>query len=114
LPRKISVLLAAFVLTLCSAAQGPGSYPTISGITVDPEGAVIPGVKITAKNIDQKRSFGAQSSRAGTFRIAPLSVGRYVIIAAAPGWKLKEPAHVTVNISSEVNLTLKMEPVTKK
>jgi hypothetical protein len=110
----MSAVLAVFAFALCSAAQGPGSYPTITGTIIDPQGAVIPGVKITAKNIDQKRSFGAQSSGAGTFRIAPLSVGRYVIIADAPGWKLKEPVHVIVNISSEVNLTLKMEPVTKK
>ena len=112
--RAISAVLAVFVFALCSAAQGPGSYPNITGTIVDSQGAVIPGVKITAKNVDQKRSFGAQSSGAGTFRIAPVSVGRYVITATAPGWKLKEPVHVTVDISSEVNLTLKMEPVAKK
>jgi Carboxypeptidase regulatory-like domain len=112
--RKISAVLAVFVLTLCSAAQGPGSYPTITGTIVGREGAVIPDVKVTAKNIDQKHSFQARSNGAGTFRIAPLSVGHYVIYAGAPGWKLKEPVRVTVDISSEVKLTLKMEPTAKK
>jgi hypothetical protein len=47
---------------------------------------VIPGVKIIAKNIDP----------------------------SATGWRLNEPVHVTIDISSEVKLTLKMEPVGKK
>lgn len=112
--RKISAVFAVLFLMLCSAAQGPGSYPEITGTVTDPEGAVIPHVKITAKNIDQKRSFHSLSNDAGIFRIAPLSLGHYVIYARAPGWRLKEPVQVIVDISSEVKLTLKMEPVVKK
>lgn len=112
--RKTSIILATFALALCSAAQGPGSYPTITGATIDPEGAVIPGAKIIAKNIEQKRAFATESNGAGTFRIAPLAVGHYVIYASAPGWTLKEPVHVIVDLSSEVKLTLRLEPVVKK
>jgi hypothetical protein len=73
--KTILVFLLSMPVTLIANGQGPGSYPTISGTVTDPEGAVVPGVKIEARNIERQQVFKTVSSRAGTFRIAPVALG---------------------------------------
>lgn len=108
----------AIVLLLLAAstamAQGPGSYPTIIGTATDPEGAVIPGVEITAVNLDRHITLKATTNQAGDFRFAPLAIGHYVIQAKSSKWVLKEPAKVTIEISSNINLDLKLEARKRK
>ena len=110
---KRRIFAAALVLLLLSAlialAQGPGSYPTISGTATDSEGAVIPGVQIVAVNLDRHITFKATTNQAGGFRFAPLALGHYEIEIKSRKWKMKEPVKVTVEISSDIKLELKLE-----
>lgn len=104
------LLLTAFI----ALAQGPGSYPTISGTAADPEGAVIRGVQITAVNLDRHITLKATTNQAGSFRFAPLALGHYEIEIKSRKWTLKEPVKVAVEISSDIKLDLKLEPKAKK
>jgi len=105
-----TVIILSLLLGACVAiAQGPGSYPTITGSVTDPEGAVIPGVQITAENTDRHSTIKATTNWAGMFKLAPLAVGHYVIRAKSRDWILKEPVKVTIEVSSNVTLVLKME-----
>src|SRR5215469_16593631 len=105
---KICAALLLLV-SLMARAQGPGSYPTITGTVTDSEGAVIPGVEITATNLDRHTRLKATTNHAGNFKFAPLAIGHYVIQAKSSKWVLKEPAKVTIEISSNINLDLKLE-----
>jgi hypothetical protein len=103
------VVLMALSFALKTNGQGPGSYPTISGTVTDPQGAVIPGVKIEARNTDRQHVFKTISSRAGTFRIAPVALGQYTIQASSRDWILEKPIQVNIAIDSNLNLILHME-----
>lgn len=103
------LLLTAFM----ALAQGPGSYPTISGTAADPEGAVIPGVQIIAVNLDRHITLKTTTNQAGSFRFAPLALGHYEIQVKSHKWVLKEPVKLTVEISSDIKLDLMLEPKRK-
>ena len=114
---KLQLLKAIVLLLLLASiatAQGPGSNPTIVGTVTDPDGAVIPGVKITARNTDHHITLKATTSQAGTFRLAPLALGHYVIQARSREWELEEPVRVTIEMNSNLNLDLKMQPRHRK
>ena len=104
-PAIILLLIYPFL----AFAQGPGSFPTITGTVTDAEGAVIPGVEIVAVNMDRHITLKTTTSQAGAFRFAPLAVGHYVINIKSRKWVLKEPVKVTVEISSDIKLDLKLE-----
>lgn len=108
-PALVLLLLPA----LMALAQGPGSYPIISGTATDAEGAVIPGVQIVAVNLDRHITLKATTNQAGNFRFAPLALGHYEIHIKSHKWMLKEPVKVTVEISSDIKLDLKLEPKRK-
>lgn len=93
-----------------ASGQGPGSYPIVSGTATDAEGAVIPGVQIVAINLDRHITLKATTNQAGGFRFAPLALGHYEIQIKSRKWMLKEPVKVTVEISSDIKLGLKLEP----
>lgn len=111
--RIVKPTLVLLLPTLAALAQGPGSYPTISGTAADPEGAVIPGVQIVAVNLDRHITLKATTNQAGSFRFAPLALGHYEIQIKSHKWTLKEPAKVTVEISSDIKIDLKLEPKLK-
>lgn len=106
---KFGLFLSLVLTTLAATAQGPGSYPTIAGAATDSEGAVIPGVEITAINVDRQITFKTKTNQAGEFRFAPLAIGRYVIETKSRKWVLKQPIRVTVEVSSDIKLELKLE-----
>jgi len=106
---RFGIVLLLALAASAANAQGPGSNPTITGAVTDPEGAVIPGVQITAENTDRHSTIKATTNWAGMFKLAPLAVGHYVIRAKSRGWVLKEPVKVTIEVSSNVTLVLKME-----
>lgn len=114
--RSISkpAIVLLLIYPLMAAAQGPGSYPTITGTAADAEGAVIPGVEIIAVNLDRHITLKATTSQAGAFRFAPLALGHYVISIKSRKWVLKESVKATVEISSEIKLDLKLEARRKK
>ena len=104
------MFLLSLSFTLIADGQGPGSYPTIAGTVTDPQGAVIPGVNIEARNTDRQQTFKSVSSRAGTFRIAPVAVGHYTIRASSPKWTLEKPIELNIRIDSNPELSLHMQP----
>lgn len=103
-------LLLGLILSMAAAnAQGPGSYPTITGTATDSEGAAIPGVEITAANLDRHTTLKTTTNEAGSFRFAPLAIGHYVIQVRSTKWVLKDPVKITAEISSDIKLDLKLE-----
>lgn len=111
--KSVTVLLFLLAASIANA-QGPGSNPTITGTVTDPEGAVIPGVKITAVNTDRHIKLKAVTSQAGTFLFTALAPGHYVIQAKSRDWELREPVKITIEISSNPSFDLKMQPRHKK
>ena len=78
-------LLAVLVLTMaiCASAQSQATTGNIEGTIVDPNGAVVPNVTITATNIDTGYEKTAQTNDDGTFVLPFLQPGNYKVTTAA-------------------------------
>ena len=70
-------------------AHGQVSLSTggISGIVTDPQGAAVPGAKITVSNKELGTNQALESSSAGYFTIGALSPGNYTVRVEAPNFK---------------------------
>ena len=58
----------------------------VTGNVTDPSGAVIPGAKVVAHNMDTGVDSSANTDSAGLYRIAFLPIGRYQVIVEAAGF----------------------------
>src|SRR5437868_12303212 len=93
----ISSLLLLFLTTTNPLrADVTGS---ILGIVRDPTGAVIPGVSVTATNLDTNEARTTTSDGAGEYRILALPVGRYKVEASNAGFQ----KFITTGIDLTVN-----------
>jgi hypothetical protein len=92
-----------------------GSTGAISGTLTDPNGAVIAGATITAKNLRTSTEYVVKSSDDGIYIIKNLAVGSYEITVDAPGFKRAVMTNVPVRSSSvtQVNVMVEAGAVTE-
>lgn len=96
--------LPASAVTTFSGASG-----AISGVVVDPNGAVVAGAIVTATHQQQtERAFETTSGEDGTYLLRNLPAGRYTVRVDSPGFSRAVVMDVQVQSSTlaTVNLTL--------
>src|SRR5687767_12442265 len=106
----ISLLVTlAFTVTIWSPVFAQGTTDgTIAGIVADPQGAVISGAKVTAKNNATGQSFNATSGDNGAFRINNVPVGLYAVTIEIENFKKYSNPNVQVQLNrlTDVNAVL--------
>jgi hypothetical protein len=111
LSRSILVLASALLLTppfIPSAfSQTTGS---ITGLVQDTDGAVLPGVTITARNMATELVRTDVTGTAGRYVIAGLPPGEYQIRAELSGFKpyVRRTLNLTIGQTLAINLTLEV------
>ncbi|HEU4983639.1 MAG TPA: carboxypeptidase regulatory-like domain-containing protein [Acidobacteriaceae bacterium] len=111
-----TVVLAGLVVlcgTIFSGAQE--TRATVSGSIQDPNGAVIPGAKVTARNIRTGVVTTATAAADGNYTIPFLIPGNYIISADAQGFKTAQHTNVILHVGDklEVDLMLPVGSVTE-
>ncbi len=98
-------LLALFLLV---AAQGFAQQVTgaITGTISDDSGAVVPGAKVTAVNIETGVGADVTTDSTGSFLFPLLRAGRYTVIVESPGFQRLERQGVVVNTTETLRLDL--------
>jgi hypothetical protein len=71
---------------------------------VDPQGAVVSGAQVKAKNIETGVVFPTTSDSAGLFRLNLLPVGTYSVEASAQGFKTSSQSGVVVGAGRDTGL----------
>ena len=94
-----SFLLWAGVLTSFAFAQLPTA--TVLGVVKDSSGAVVPGVALTARNVDTGQTRTAVSAGDGSYRFAALAVGSYEIRAEHSGFQTSVRTGLTLAVGQE-------------
>jgi len=87
-------------------AQELGS---ISGRVIDPQQAVVPNVKISARHAETGSNRETVSTGDGLYSFAGLPVGTYTVTAEAPGFKKAVAQNVKVEVAQRVQLDLTLE-----
>jgi outer membrane receptor protein involved in Fe transport len=106
--RILTFLLAISGLILISsfAAFGQATKGNIRGTVVDPNGQVIAGATVTAKNQASGVESSTVTSGEGLFTIPELIPGQYTVTVEQAGFSKKAVTDVTVALGQATNLTI--------
>ena len=102
---SIALFIVLFTLGLASSASAQNTNGKIIGQVVDPTGAVIPDVTVTAINVATSVATAARTDRSGNFEILSLPIGSYTVQTDKAGFApTKSPAYTL-----EINQTQKVD-----
>ena len=106
--RKILPLFIGLLLAAASVfAQSQATTGNIEGRVVDPQGAAVPNVSVTATNQDTGLAKTAQSNDEGNFVIPLLPPGNYkVVTAPAQGFAATTYENVKVTVGARNTLEI--------
>ena len=102
LPRAA---LLAVILAVCAFSQ----TAQLTGVVTDTSGAVVPGAKVTATNIDTGVAGDSTSNDSGNYLITALLPGRYQVTAEKTGFKLMKLGPITLAVDQVGGLNFTME-----
>jgi hypothetical protein len=106
-------LLAAAVVALVSAAsvlaQAQSSAADLSGTVVDPNGAVVQGATVTARDTATGITRTATSGEDGSFKFIALPPSEYEVTAEARSFKKTVIPSVKLTVGQNAELTIRLE-----
>jgi hypothetical protein len=112
--RYLATAYVALTMVLVgglSFAQLPTA--TILGTVRDSSGAIIPGVNVTAKDVDTGQVRSTVSAADGSYRFSALPIGNYEVRSEHPGFQSEVRSGLTLTVGQEavVNFTLELGAV---
>ena len=111
------ILLMGFLsqFFFLAALMAQSDRATMTGTVKDSSGAIIPGVSVTATNLQTKVKTSATTSDLGLYRILNLAVGQYSVLFVKGGFQPLDQTGITLTISqvAEIDVTLKVSAVTQ-
>ncbi|MBC7911743.1 MAG: carboxypeptidase regulatory-like domain-containing protein, partial [Pyrinomonadaceae bacterium] len=115
--RTLSTLcVLLFLLVLPLRGSGQTTTANISGTVKDESGALLPGVTVTAKNLETGLTRTMVTDTEGRYHISQLTPANYEIQTTSSGFQtaIRTGIDLTVGREAVVNLTLKVGEVTAK
>jgi hypothetical protein len=108
--KRISFAAALLVILFVSApAFSQSSNASISGTIADATGAIIPGVSVTAKNVNTGVANTVISNDVGVYNFPSLIPGTYNITAQQPGFKTEVKTGLQLGNASRISLNFTLE-----
>src|SRR5437868_9566582 len=110
---SIAALLLALAFGVASPAMAQTTTGVIAGIITDAQGGVLPGVTVTARNVDTGATRDQVTEGDGRYRFAALQPGTYEVKAELSGFGAANIPAIVVQTSSETvrNITLQVTGV---
>jgi hypothetical protein len=115
--RVLSILfLLAWVATVLHSDAWAQASAQINGTVRDQTGAVLPGVEITATQIETGSARSTISNEAGAYALPNLLTGPYRFEASLPGFRTFVQTGVVLQVGSNpvINVTLEVGQVTEQ
>src|SRR5499426_1861321 len=114
--NRKGLLIAALMALLASAvALGQTPTATLSGVVRDASGALVPNVKITAKNASTGATRDTMTDNEGRYSLTNLGPGQYEVRAERNGFKTAAQSGVilTVGGAAVLDLTIQIGEVSE-
>jgi hypothetical protein len=100
--RRIqSTVLTALFLLICQSARSQSTFGSLVGAVQDKSGAVVPGVEISATNLDTGAARTVTSGDNGQYQILNLPAGRYSLAATKQGFGAARIPEVALDARQE-------------
>ena len=103
-----ALVCAALACAQTAAAQQSVDYASFSGRVTDPQGAVIPGASVTARQIETNVTLETVTDGLGRFRFPHLKIGAYELKVHIVGFA-DLTRSLTLTAASAFDLTLTLE-----
>jgi len=107
--RALLFVSIIFLSAGSALAQAQASTADLSGTVVDPNGAVVAGATVTARNSATGIERTVTTTSDGTYQIIGLPPGEYQITAEAATFKKVVISPVRLTVGQSANLAVKME-----
>ena len=109
--RRVSIFASSLlVLCLCvGSAWAQSATASIYGQVTDPQGALIPEVKITVTNLATRIAGKTTTDSAGNYRVLNLPIGTYTVTAEHQGFAKLVTAGRTLQINQQEKMDLRLE-----
>jgi hypothetical protein len=102
----IAFLCCCLPLALANAQSAASAQ--ISGTVVDPQGAVVPGAKVTATNQATGQARSVNTTSTGNYTIPNLAPGKYDVAVEAKGFSPGSTKDITLNLGDQRDLGFKL------
>ena len=107
--RICALLICLLTLATTALAQSQATTGNIEGRVVDPNGAAVPGVTVTATNQETSLAKSAQTSDEGLYRISFLQPGTYnVATSGVQGFAPASFGNVIVTVGGKTPLDIQL------
>ena len=106
---KAAVVIFCAVLLAAGYATAQQATAKIVGTITDPQGAVLPGVKITVTNTATNVAVETTTDRSGFYQVLNLPIGAYRINARREGFRALEMTTAPLEINQSFRADLKLE-----
>lgn len=112
---QILAIACCFAGFLLIPLQAQVYTSSITGVVQDPSGAVIPGAKVTATDMEKGFTFSTTTNGIGLYRFPNLTPGNYKLTVEAQGFQTYSQSgiNLVVNQNATVNVTLKVGATTQ-
>jgi hypothetical protein len=112
---KLAIALAVALVLIVPATFAQAITGTISGVIKDPNGAVIPGAKVIARNAGTNATVSATTDAAGAYKIINLVPASYIVEVEAKGFRKTTtiPQRLSTGDVLRLDLTLELGQVTE-
>src|SRR5262249_50646188 len=105
---RITALFLALTLALSAYAGAQERFGTLRGRITDPQGAVLPGVTVTAQSVDTSEQRTFVSDTNGQYIAADLNPGRYTITFELSGFSKLQRTDIAVVLGRTFELNAQM------
>ena len=111
--RRLAVVVFALLAMLFvghqpAFAQGTAGTGSITGVVTDPQGAAVPGARVTITNKDTGLSFDLSTNSSGVYNSGNVVPGNYLIKVQSPNFKTTQVSAV-VQIGQIASTNIKLE-----
>ena len=108
--KSVMLTLVVFLASAVLLAQAQATTADLAGTVVDPNGAVVPGATVTAKNIATGITRTVTSGDDGTYKFIALPPGEYQVTTEAASFKkvIISPVRLTVGQSAELKINMEI------
>ena len=104
--RLAAALLCACAFALTAVAQS--NKGTITGTITDPNGAVVSGASVVAKNERTGEERNATTDAEGVYQIPALKASNYTVTVTAPNFAANTFTNVQINVGQEQKLDVSL------
>ncbi len=101
-------LYLAVALTVFAAAQNTNGR--VIGIVTDPQGAAVPGAKVTVTNVGTNVSWNTVTDDKGNYQVLDVPIGQYSVTVECKGFSKArtEPQELTINQALRIDIHMKV------